>query len=112
MDSLRGPHGRENDMTKKMGRSMRAVLVTTDKKGVFFGYTDEDGTAGTITLERARMVIYWSAETRGVLGLAATGPAMGSRVTPAIPKLVLQGVQAVADCTEKAVAAMEMAPWN
>ena len=94
-----------------MKQKKRAVLVTTDKRGVFFGYTDQPGDSTVVTLEQARMVVYWSAETKGILGLAASGPAKGSRVTPQVPKLTLQGVTAVGDCTEAAVKAMESVPW-
>ena len=90
----------------------RAVLVTTDKRGMFFGYTAEPGDSTTITLEKARMIVYWSAETKGLLGLAANGPAAGSCVTPAAPKLTLQGVEAVGECTKAAVKAIEAAPWS
>jgi hypothetical protein len=51
------------------------VVVTTDekKRGVFAGYLKtHDG--DTVTLKDAQMAVSWSAETRGVLGLAAIGP--------------------------------------
>lgn len=90
----------------------RAVLVTTDKRGVFFGYTTDPPTSTVITLARARMIVYWSSETRGILGLAANGPAKGSRVTPQVPSLTLQGVTAVGDCTERAAEMMEKGTWS
>ena len=59
-------------MAKKAKGTERAVLVTTEHRGVFFGYaTDPDG--DTITLRACRNAIYWSADVRGFLGLAATG---------------------------------------
>ena len=57
----------------------RAVVVTTEYRGVFFGYaTDVSGE--TIKLRAARNCIYWSAKARGFMGLAATGPDKQSRV--------------------------------
>lgn len=97
-------------MTK--AKQLKAVLVTTDKRGVFFGYLKDQPTDTSVVLERARMIVYWSAETRGVLGLAADGPAKGSRVTPQVPLLTLTSVTAVADCTDKAAEAIEKAPWQ
>jgi hypothetical protein len=90
----------------------RAVVVFTDKKGVFFGYTSQP-TKGVdaITLERARMCVYWSAQTHGAIGLAAIGPASGSRVGPAAPSIELRGITAVVDCTPEAAAKWEAAPW-
>jgi hypothetical protein len=89
------------------------VLVTTDKRGVFFGYYEGDPSeAGTkVTLSNARMIVYWSAETRGVLGLAAHGPKAGSRVTAAVPQLILEGITAIGVCTDAAVKVMETGPW-
>jgi hypothetical protein len=48
----------------------RAVMVTTQHRGVFFGYAT-DTTGEAISLKRARMAVYWVADLRGVLGLAA-----------------------------------------
>lgn len=88
----------------------RAVLVCTDKRGVFFGYaTDTSG--DQITLHRARNVIYWPAKNKGFLGLAEAGPAEGSRVGPSATELQLRGITCVATCSEEAVKRWELAPW-
>jgi len=90
---------------------MRKVLVTTLHRGVFFGTLDsQDGDKATLI--EARNIVYWSAATKGFLGLAATGPAPGSRVGPAVPRLELAGVTSVTDCTPAAIAAMEAGPWS
>lgn len=87
----------------------RPVLVTTEHRGVFFGYaTDTDG--ATITLTRARNCIYWPAANKGFLGLAHTGPLAGARVGPPAD-ITLRGITCVAECTPVAVAAWEGAPW-
>lgn len=61
------------------------VMVTTAHKGVFFGYypAAADRDTKTVTLAKAQMAVYWPKQQRGVLGLAATGPVDGSRITPA-----------------------------
>jgi len=89
----------------------RPVVVTTAHRGVFVGYTT-DAESETITLVRARMVVYYSSDTRSVLGIATRGPQRGSRVSPAVPKLVLRNVTAVADATTEAAAAWELEPWS
>lgn len=87
----------------------RPVLVTTIHRGVFFGYaTDTSGT--TIHLRRARCALYWSAEVRGFLGLAATGPTANCRIGPAAD-IELRDVTSVTEVTPEAVAAWEAAPW-
>jgi hypothetical protein len=87
----------------------RAVIVTTEQRGVFFGYaTDKSGE--TIKLRAARNCIYWSAKTKGFLGLATTGPAEGSRVGPPAD-IELRNITCVAEATDAAVKVWEAAPW-
>ena len=87
----------------------RAVLVTTEHRGVFFGYATE--TSGdTIKLRAARNCIYWPATNKGFLGLASDGPHKGAKVGPPAT-LELRKITSVADCTEAAVKAWEAAPW-
>ena len=93
-----------------MATKERAVLVTTEHRGVFFGYaTETDG--ATITLRNARNCIYWSADVKGFLGLAATGPSASCRIGPRAD-ITLRAVTCVAECTPAAVAAWESAPWR
>ena len=88
----------------------RAVLVTTVHKGVFFGYATETG--GTvIKLRAARNCVYWPAENKGFLGLAASGPVSGARVGPSVD-IELRDITCVAECTPVAVKNWEKAPWR
>ena len=97
-------------MTTKRTKKERAVLVTTEWKGVFFGYTSTVPANGTIKLRAARNCIYWGSDVKGVFGLAATGPTSSCRVGPAVD-LDLRGVTSVADVTPAATKAWEKAPW-
>jgi len=93
-----------------MTETERPVLVTTEQRGVFFGYaTNTDGT--TIKLRRARNCIYWPASNKGFLGLASDGPHKGARVGPAAD-IELHNITCVAECTEAAVKAWESEPWG
>jgi len=95
-------------MTKANGDA-RAVLVTTQHRGVFFGYEESrDGT--TIVLRRARNCIRWSG-TRGFLGLAHDGPNDNCRIGPAADRLELLNVTSIAEVTPAAVDKWEGAPW-
>ena len=88
----------------------RAVLVTTEQRGVFFGYATD--TAGsTIKLRAARNCIYWPASNKGFLGLASEGPHKGARVGPAAD-IELRNITCVAACTLAATAAWELQPWK
>lgn len=89
------------------------VVVTTDdnRRGVFCGYLDDE-TKDIVILSEARMIVYWSKETRGVLGLASSGPASGSRVSPKIPILKINGITAIMECTDKAKKELERGIWE
>jgi hypothetical protein len=94
-----------------MSAKQKALLVTTEHRGVFFGYGERtDG--NVITLSDAQMCIYWSSEVKGVLGLATVGPLKGSRVTPAVPLITLQKVTSVTECTPQAEKVWKQLPWN
>lgn len=91
----------------------RYVVVTTDasRRGVFYGQLISHK-GDVVVLKNARMAVYWSAETKGVLGLAATGPMEGSRISPAIPLIEINGVTAVMDCTQEARVQWEKGLWT
>ena len=91
----------------------QAVMVTTEHKGVFFGYLDADAdqTTKTIRLTKARLCIYWSADVKGFMGLAATGPTKGCKIGPQAPAITLQGVTSVVEVSPEAIAKWEAGPW-
>lgn len=95
---------------------MEAVIVTTGKRGVFFGYVPSSsriklGENAETTLRRARMCVYWDASVKGVLGLGVSGPGASCRIGPPVPSIRLCGIHAVIEPTPEAVSAWESAPW-
>jgi hypothetical protein len=87
----------------------RPVLVTTAHRGVFFGYATK--TAGvTVELKRARNCIYWSADVKGFMGLAAKGPSTNCRVGPACD-IELRDVTSVVEVTPEAAAKWDAFQW-
>lgn len=82
----------------------RPVIVTTEFRGVFFGFA-EDTKGDTITLTQARNCIYWSSKTGGFMGLASDGPGAGSRIGALVDKIELRKVTSVIETTAKAVEA-------
>lgn len=99
-----------NHPNRKKASVERAVIVTTEHRGVFFGYaTKTDG--AVIALRAARNCIYWSSSVRGFMGLAATGPDKESKVGPAAD-IKLRKITSVIECTPKAISAWEAAPWS
>ncbi len=95
---------------KKANGEEIPVVVTTEHRGVFFGYaTDTSG--DVIHLRAARNCVYWSHGVRGFMGLAATGPDKQSKVGPAAD-IEVRKITSVIKCTPEAVAAWESAPWK
>lgn len=91
----------------------RPVVVTTEMRGVFFGYVEDDSKLpNELVISQARMCVYWNVETRGVLGLAGLGPKEGCKVTHAIPKITLYKVSSVMDASPEATEAWEKSLWK
>jgi hypothetical protein len=88
------------------------VVVTTEFRGVFFGYLAEDKAPASITLKDARNCVFWDASLRGVLGLAATGPGPKCRIGPKVPSVTLWKISGLFTCTGEAAKAWEAGPWS
>jgi hypothetical protein len=86
----------------------RPVLVTTEFRGVFFGYAD-DTTGDNVTLTNARNCIYWPATNGGFAGLASEGPVKGARIGAKVDRIDLRKVTSVTEVTEAAVKGWEAA---
>ena len=92
-----------------------AVLITTDntKRGVFMGFIDpKDADKETLEAEEVRMAVYWSADVKGVIGLASTGPSKECRISTAAKKATIKGVTAVIELTDEALKAWRKEPWK
>lgn len=94
-------------MTKK---DERMVVVLTAQKEIFCGWTT-DTSGERINLRAARQAVYYSADTHGLLGLAAHGPARGSRIGPAAT-VECRSILNVIECSSVAVSAWEGAKWE
>ncbi len=95
---------------RKTNGAARAVLVTTAHRGVFMGYARAtDGE--TIKLEQARLCVYWSADVKGFMGLASSGPSKTCKIGPPAD-IELRAVTAVAEVTQEAEAKWNAAPWG
>lgn len=95
---------------KVMAKTERAVIVTTAHRGVFFGYA-KDTSGPIIKLSKARMCVYWSADLRGILGLAAIGPSAQCRISLAAD-IELRDITSVIEVADAAIAKWEKAPWS
>lgn len=84
----------------------RPVIVCTEHRGVFFGYTD-DYKGTEIELENASMAIAFGT-TKGVMELADTGPTSRSKLS-ARADIFVRKVSAVLFCKPAAAEAWESA---
>lgn len=85
---------------------MKPVLVTTEFRGVFFGFVKNDKKLPEeITLTNARNCIYWSASCGGFLGLASGGPNKDCKIGSQVPELTLYKITSITPVTDKAVEA-------
>lgn len=97
-----------NKKAEKNGE--RAVIVTTEHRGVFFGYaTDTDGEQ--IRLRAARLCMYWSSDMRGFMGLASVGPSKDCKIGPPAD-ITLRAITSVVEVAPQAVDRWEQAPWR
>lgn len=80
------------------------VIVTTEYKGVFFGYvaTADMENKALIRLDRAKCCIYWDRSIGGFLGLAAVGPNESCRIGNQAEHVVLHGITSVSLCSSEA----------
>jgi len=75
---------------------------------VIYGWMEAEPVAGApARMYRARMVLYWSAECRGLLGLAAGGPKTDTRLTPAVESHGDECVRQWISVADDAAAAMD-----
>src|SRR5262245_25217405 len=88
----------------------RMVVVVTQGNAIFCGWTtDTDG--DVVHLRAARQAVYYSADTHGLLGLAANGPGKDSRIGPPAD-IAVRNVTHVIECSAQAVKVWEDAKWK
>lgn len=86
----------------------KAVLVTTEFRGVFFGYIKDDSKLpAEITLTGARNCIYWTSECGGFLGLASDGPKSGCKIGKRVSEVTLYKITSVTPVEDGAIKAWE-----
>ena len=88
------------------------VVVITDFKEIFFGYTESKPDADIIILKHGRQVIYYSKDTQGLVGLASIGPGKDSRISPACPQIVIRKPVNVLVVNESAIAKFSSVVWK
>lgn len=99
----------KNVKTETNKNTERPVIICTQHRGVFFGYS-KDTTGDRINLRGARMAIYFGTQ-RGVMQLAETGPTSSSKIS-ARADIEVRSITAVFEVTPVAVEAWEKAQFN
>lgn len=82
---------------------MYLVCCGTNGRAVLVGESATEPVAGQpIRLTNARMVLYWSSECGGLLGLAAKGPRTSTRITATVSSHGDECVRQWVEVSEKA----------
>lgn len=90
--------------------SKKPVIVTTEFRGVFFGYVKDDKKApAEIVLTDMRNVIYWPATVGGVFGLASNGPNKETKLGAKIKEIKVYKVTSILDVEKDALKKWEAA---
>jgi len=86
------------------------VLVSTDQRGVIFGYT-KNPAYRPIILTGSRMCLYWTKDVGGMWGLAEGGPTKGCKISARVEgDVMLEGVVSVLSVDPVAEKAWNSAP--
>jgi hypothetical protein len=89
---------------------LKPVLVTTQFRGVFFGFAKpEQIFERSFVLRKCRNCISWSSSIGGFLGLSSKGPDSNCRIGTEATEVLLHEVTSVTHCTEAAVTAWTQA---
>lgn len=115
-------------MSNLIPENHRAILLCTNRRGVFFGYVPNDGPTDdelldgrNVHLHRARMCVRWTSTERGIAGLAAVGPSNGCRIGYPADVMIkgggdtqggADGVHAIWSVSDEAVERWESQPWE
>ena len=95
---------------RKIGKP---VVVTTELRGVFFGYLEKHNQDKAIViLKDARNCLYWSSDVKGFMGLAANGPSDQCRIGPRVPRFTVDKVTSVIEMTDEVARKWEAMPWR
>jgi len=88
------------------------VVITTKSRRWLIMHGELEAVSGdTVHLKDARCCVYYSANTRSHVGLAAGGPANGSRVTTAVDLCIVDGVETIMPATEAASQRWNQGEW-
>jgi len=82
----------------------KPVLVTTEFRGVFFGYLKEQDGRESLTLTKARNCIYWSSDVGGFLGLASKGPSDSCKIGTLVDELTIYKITSITPVSKEAAA--------
>ncbi len=74
--------------TNRTNRRPHIICGGATGRAVIFGWLDAEPVAGQpVVIHDARMILYWSAECGGLLGLASKGPQTTTRITSAVARV-------------------------
>ncbi len=96
---------------------VKVILATSSRPwSVVYGTLEETYTLGGdvyYVLKDARMLAYWDASSKTLLGIASNGISSNGRVSEAASKVRVRNVEhIISDLSQKAITSIEAAPWG
>ena len=88
----------------------RAVMVTTQHRSVFFGYTTDADDAPFVRLCAGCYVVFWLTTNLGVMGHANMGPVPGSYVGQHVD-ITIRDIPELALVSHQAGKLIDRPPW-
>jgi hypothetical protein len=85
----------------------KPVLISTNNRGIYYGYLVENHAPDHVTLERARVCAVWDTGEKGYLYMATHGPEGVAMVSPAVGSMEVYGVATIAECSPEAAEAWD-----
>lgn len=97
---------------EKVKDSKIPVLVTTEHRGVFFGYIEPgDVLKDPLKIYKKQMCTYYSADMHGVFGLAKYGPSKSCKIGPPVEWATVKGITSVVGVSKDAEKRWLDEPW-
>lgn len=96
-----------------MSNVSRYVVVATKTRpwSIIAGELVEQG-EDWVELRNARMIAYFTADSRTVAGIASRGVTSGARVSPRVDSGRFYGIEMVLDASDDARKSVEAEPWS
>lgn len=90
----------------------RAILIHTSRNEIFFGYSTNELHEEEMLLLEARNIVRYSADNRGMIGLACVGPRKECKISYSVSELYVRDIVWACSVRQEAIPFFEAAIWE